>query len=316
MSTPEDRFSSGRPAEYGFASDRLDAALQFARENESAQVLVLCQGAVIAAGCWDCSWEDAGDVFAVQKGLTAILVGMAIERDLVALDDPISQHLGAGWSALPAAHERAVTIRHVMAMTTGMSDQLAPEGKLGETWRYNNPAYNYLKLVLQKRAGFALNQLTQQWLGAPLGFTGTRWIERDALLPNGRAITGLAMTALDMAALGELVRNDGRWHGQRLLREPQYLRDCVAPGSAMNPAWGLLWWNNHHEQYMVPFREEIFPGRYVPEAPPDLIATRGAQDQFVSIVPMLELTIVRRGAAAGMRGAFERELIKRVLQAR
>ena len=155
----------------------LDRASAFAAQHGTTQLLVLERGDVALERSWDATPADAADVFAVQKGVVAILIGVAREAALLDLDDRMNDHLGPGWTRLAPSEEAKLTLRHLMTMTTGMDDDLGPLGEVGVSWRYNNTAYNYLKKVLEMRSGQSLNELTRAWLTGPLGMTRTEWID-------------------------------------------------------------------------------------------------------------------------------------------
>lgn len=232
---------------------------------------------------------DPVDVYAVQKGIVAVLVGMAEHRGLLSITDPVSDHLGAGWTAMEGTDEARVTIETVLTMTTGMDDRLGPLGRTNESWRYDNTSYNHLKRVLQRRSGLDLQQLSDEWLLGPLGMTDTRWVDRGRDLPDGTPITGLLSTAEDLAAFGAMVLDGGRG-----LVPEAHLATLARPGSAENPAWGRCWWNNSSPHHLLPRREEIQRrGPILPHGPDDLIAARGAAENFLHIVPSLDLVLAR-----------------------
>ena len=134
------------------------------------------------------------------------------EKYLLETCDAINHHLDPEWTALSPWHEASVTIETLLAMTTGMDEQLRPLGEVGGEWRYNNTAYNYLKKILCLHTGLSLNELSREWLFNPLGMKNTRWEAREQKLPDGTAITGLQSTADDLAKIGRLVLNDGVWN--------------------------------------------------------------------------------------------------------
>lgn len=288
----------------------MEALSSLARDSNTDELLVVHRDKVLLHERY--GEEKTSDVYAVQKGVVALLIGVALRRGLLRLEDAVSGHIGTGWTRLPKDQEQRLTIEHLMAMTTGMTDTLQSEGTIGATWRYNNPAYNYLKKLLLLRAGrdieiSSLNELTNDWL-EPLGLRETRWVAREEELPDGSPITGLLMSGDDMVRLGAFFLTPG----EELL-DRSFLDRCVRPGSEANPAWGLLLWNNDHSRVQIPFIDRSFDGRILPEVGKDLIAARGANDQFVSVLPSRKLVLVRRGGTSGIRGGFERSAWKELL---
>ncbi|MEM1003184.1 MAG: serine hydrolase, partial [Bacteroidota bacterium] len=67
----------------------------------------------------------------------------------------------------------------------------------------------------------------------------------------------------------------------------------------LNEAYGYLWWLNGKNSFRVPGSIQQFNGKLVPNAPDDLIAGLGANDQKLYVVPSRDLVIVRQGGDAG-----------------
>lgn len=256
--------------------------------------------------------STVSDVKAIQKALFAVLVGVAVDRGVVKVEDPMHKFLPAGWTQLPAQDEKRLTIRHLLTMTTGMDDALEPAGEIGVTWRYNNTAYNYLKRVLTEQTGRPLQELTDEWTCYPLGMNDTRWVERDTRLPDGRAVTGLEMSGRDMAQLAQLVLNRGTWNGEQLISRA-YWQTMVSPGSSANPAWCFMWWRNDQDRFMTPYVDRVFERPVIPEAPASLLFAQGLEENRIYADPTKRRVIVRRGRPAvrqGERHNFDRELWK------
>jgi CubicO group peptidase (beta-lactamase class C family) len=304
--SPDDvSWESVEPADLGWNMERLQEGLSFARAHNSEQVVILEAGR-LAVNDFTGAMDDMSDVFAVQKSLFAILMGIAVQRGLLQVNDPLKHFLPAGWTQLAPEEERKLTVRHLLTMTTGMDDQLYPHGEIGVTWRYNNPAYNYLKRILVELTGMSLQELTESWLLQPLGMQHTRWVNRDNQLPDGNFITGLEMSGLDMARLGLFVLAKGLWHSQPIIEDEHYWEMMLSPGSKANPAWCFLWWRNDQSHFQLPFRDKKYDGVPMPFAPRDMIMTQGWGDNRIYIIPSLQRVIVRRGGPAFKQGVLRR----------
>src|SRR6185503_9322276 len=94
--------------------------------------------------------DVARDIASCQKSVVSTLCGVARERSLLDLDDAVSAHLPAGWSAADRSDEAAVTVRHLLSMTSGLDPRtltrVAPPGR---RWAYNTAAYQKLRPVLE-----------------------------------------------------------------------------------------------------------------------------------------------------------------------
>src|SRR5262249_7913849 len=151
---------------------------------------------------------------------------------------PVSKYIGVRWSRASRDGERQITINHLLSMTSGLDDSLAPVAPAGSRWYYNTPAYSRLISVLAAVAHKDVNTYSAEWLTSSIGMSPTRWVMRQA---GGRNPYGLATSARDMARMGLLVLRNGSWSGKEVVSRA-YIREAVAPSQALNPTYGLLWW--------------------------------------------------------------------------
>ena len=274
------------------ASSLERAASIAGEEAGTAQLVIAHRGEVVVEEVVD---AEPVDVYAVQKGLVSVMFGIAEECGLLRLDDPVGDVLGAGWTELPSADETRLTIRTVLDMTTGMDDGLRPHGDVGVSWRYNNIAYNYLKTALEIVTGRSMDDVTRDWISAPLGMVATGWVERPVLRPDGKPVTGLLSTAGDLARFGAMVLAGGNG-----VAPSDDLASLGRPGSEENPAWGRCWWNNDQQHHRLPGREaDVRIGPLVPAAPADMIAARGALENRLYVVPSLDLVVAHTAKPVG-----------------
>ena len=253
-------------------SERL---INLARDSGVAQIVVTRGGEVRLDEAFDAAPQE---VYAVQKGVLAVLIGIAQEQYLCETHDAINHHLAPEWTTVGPWEEAKLTIEILMDMTTGMDDSLAPLGEIGKTWRYNNIAYQYLKRILNEHTGLTLQDLSDDWLFSKIGMNQTTWYDRETRMPDGAPLSGLRSTAGDLSRLGNAILEGG----SAFTGDQWFLSQLGRPGSDENPAWGLLWWNNASPHFMVPNSEKRFDGPILPAAPNDLIAARGARGNHLS----------------------------------
>ena len=139
------------------------------------------------------------DVASQQKSLIAILAAQAAERGLLDISRPVSAVIGRGWSKAPPDAEQAIAVRHLLEMTSGLTDALVVEALPGERFHYNTPAYARMQRVVEAAGGMPLDALTRAWLTGPLGMLDTEWQARPAGLAeqSGNA-WGLVTTPRDL----------------------------------------------------------------------------------------------------------------------
>jgi CubicO group peptidase (beta-lactamase class C family) len=303
------------PASAGWNPEAIDAALDYARAAHSSSVVVLLDGRILAEREWDVDGPAAyarlrvgktadgrviEDVASAQKSVVSFLAGVAEGRHQLDLNAPVNRYLGAGWSKAEPAAEAAITVRHLMTMTSGLNDSLAYLQPAGQTWRYNTGAYGRMIGVIEKATGVSIDAFTRDNLTGPAGMTDTRWLPRPWSAGNDAAnAIGLATTGRDLARYGLLILNGGRWNGRDLLQNPGYLDRMLKPSQDLNPSYGLLWWLNGQPRVQRAGAGSAQPGSLIPAAPPDLVAALGALDRKCYVVPSLGLVVTRLGSQTG-----------------
>jgi CubicO group peptidase (beta-lactamase class C family) len=288
----------------------LESALAYAQRQRSSAVVVVVRGEVIAERYWTVDanpgspyssmlWGRTGegapveDVASLQKSVVSVLVGIAVDRGLLDLEAPVSTSLHPGWSNATCDQESAITLRHLLSMTSGLSPALEYQAPAGSVWQYNTRAYSELVDVLEALTGSDIGQLTRLWLTEPIGMHDTAWRRRPWVTSamDANAI-GLYTTARDLVRLGEVMLAGGVWHGRRVVSEG-YVEAALMPSQSLNPAYGLLWWLNGQPPRSA--AGEAGPATLAPAAPKDMIAAQGALGRKLYVVPSLGLVVVRLG---------------------
>jgi CubicO group peptidase (beta-lactamase class C family) len=323
------------PGKVGWDEVKLQTALELAGKTHASGVVILHRGRILAEQYWnpesdapagkkareyatlvrgrDAAGRVIEDVASVQKSIAAILVGMAQSRGLLRLEDPVSRHLGPGWSKAAREQEAAITVRHLVTMTSGLKDDLTFEAAAGTRWRYNSAAYARSVQVVAAVARQTPNDVTRAWLTGPLGMKDSRWVERPGAAREAAANPlGFATTARDLARFGLFILAEGQWRDATIFPDRDYLRAALRPSQALNPSYGYLWWLNGQPEVARGAGERV-KGPLIPTAPPDLVAALGAVDRKLYVVPSLGLVVSRLGNSAGP--AFQSDFWKLLMAA-
>ena len=77
-----------------------------------------------------------------------------------------------------------------------------------------------------------------------------------------------------------------------------YLNEATTTSQAINEAYGYLWWLNRKSSYHLPGLQVQFNGQLVPNAPADMYAAWGKNDQKIYVVPSEKLVVIRMGEVA------------------
>lgn len=298
-------------------ADSWETAKAYAVETESV-ALVVWQGGAIQYEYYSpgFSKDSRTDPASMHKSVVALLVGAAIaDGTLPSVDEPAATYLDE-W----ADDDRsAVTIRHLLQMTSGMyRDPFSPSPfgdtmKLnlgteitdltlsqpvrrppGEEFDYNNFNPQALGILLERASGQRYAQVLSEKLWSKLG-TGDAylWLDHDGGLP--RTYCCLHATAEDWIRVGLLHLNKGRVDGVQVI--PADWMNAVVMGSAPGPNYGYQTWLG------TPYNAQRDYGPYVgayvrhdePYDADDVIFFDGAGGQRVYIIPSYDMVIVRTG---------------------
>ncbi len=288
------------------ADERLAAAVDAALRDRATSVLVARgRDVLIERHAPD---PDAGrprEVASVAKSMVAILIGMAVEDGAIkGLDQAACDHIPAWRNDARAA----ITVRHLMSMTSGLDDAgLALRGVTGDQfeinsgaplrappgsrWAYNTAAYHLLFHLLARATGERFESYAGRRLLDPLGMTATSWITNEGVGAAGRATNyySAVSTARDLARFGGLILEAGGG-----LISPGMVTALTTPSQALNPSYGLLWWTNSRPGLDAAGQGW---GPRFPNAPGDTVAALGAGGQAVMVVPSRRLIVVRQGGS-------------------
>jgi CubicO group peptidase (beta-lactamase class C family) len=324
------------PKEVGLDAAGIEDALNYAAAHNSTGLLILRGGRIVAERYWQ-GWtpQTAQPIFSSSKSITATLIGMAIEEGkLKGVNQRLADFIPA-WKGTP---KEAITLRHVLTMTSGIrvgagrvsaevdafveTAAFALEHQPGEHWAYNTPVYRLLLRVIELATGESINQFTQRKLAAPLGVNYSSWDCSPA--PNGKTnCTWYRSCLRDMARFGLLILRHGKWENRQLV-SARYVKESTSSSQKLNEAYGYLWWLNGQASFKLP-NGRTAQGMLWPDCPPEALGALGAQDKKIYVVPSLDLVVARHGGAAGVarslgeegggRSSFDNELLGRICRA-
>lgn len=255
------------------------------------------------------AWNSAG------KNLTAMLTGIAQEEGFLNILEPTSTYLGEGWTNMPLNQEQNITIKNQLTMTTGLDYTVEdifctdPEclnflNDPNTFWYYHNGPYTLLDDVIANATERDFNAYFSEKIKEPIGMQGL-------FLKIGYNNVFFS-TARSMARFGILNLNQGNWDGTSILSDQEYFNAMTNSSQNHNLAYGYLYWLNGKSSFRLPSSEDEFTGSLIPNAPDDLIAGLGLNDQKLYMVPSLDMVIVRMGGASNEEllgpSSFDNEL--------
>lgn len=118
-------------------------------------------------------------------------------------------------------------------------------------------------------------------------------------LRNGLYNNVYYSNARSMARFGLLMLNKGKWDQTPILTDTAYFNTQVNTSQPYNLSYGYLTWLNGKTSHMLPTLQVVFPGSFAPNAPADMYAALGKNDQKIYVVPSQKIVVIRMGESAG-----------------
>ena len=305
------------PSSIGFTDASLNDLYTFLQSKKSKAFIILKNGRIVsekyfgtftADSLW--YWASAG------KTMTAMLVGIAQQEGLLNINNKTSQYLGTGWTSAPLSKENLITVKNQLTMTTGLDDGipdsdctlpacLVYKSDAGNRWSYHNAPYTLLDKVVENASGKTYNAYFQEKIRDRIGMNGI-WFKgadyNNVYYSNARS----------MARFGLLLLNKGKWDQTPILSDTSYLFQQVNSSQNLNPSYGYLTWLNGKASHMLPQTQIVFNGALTPNAPSDMFAALGKNDQKIYVVRSQQLVVIRMGESAGnvalASSSFDNEL--------
>jgi CubicO group peptidase (beta-lactamase class C family) len=204
---------------------------------ELHSLMLLRHGHVVAEGWWAPHTPDRTRLlYSLSKSFTSTALAFALAEGLVGLDDTVLSHFPELDAEVTDPRSRAMTIRHVASMASGhdrdlMDEALAydaqepvrgllmlpPTEPPGTLFAYSQPCTYAVASIIQRAAGTTLSDYLRPRLLDPLGIGEVGWMT----WPPGREVgfSGLFARTEDVAKLGQLYLQRGRWGGAQLISE-------------------------------------------------------------------------------------------------
>ncbi len=308
----------GRAEDHGLSTPALEtAAAKLAAPGERQGLVVIRDGVLVFERYWANAYAKATPEwrnvsFSSGKSFGATMVGRAYTEGLLKLDDLASKYHPSKVSGL----KPGVTLRHMLTMSSGgtlnvkpssvrpkrlddptppgpgaeyewqtVGERGSPPGygisiEPGTTFYYDGAVADHLANVITAASGMTSYRYMMTHVVAPMGCEGLDY-QKEGVDKQGNIRLGgsILMSCRDLARLGQLYLNKGRWAGRQLIDE-RYINEAISP-SPLNPAYGFLWWLNGS-------------GR-TPNAPRSMYLAAGARGQFCFVLPEVNMVISTMG---------------------
>src|SRR3954447_4930555 len=288
-------------------------------------VMVLRHGKVIAEGWWTpYDAEHKHILYSLSKSFTSSAVGFAVAEGKLSIDDDVLKFFPDDAPTNVTNNLKAMRLRDLLMMSTGHQDEpptapdaISPKSFLaqpvphlpGTHFKYNTAATFMQSAIVQKVAGMTVLDSLRPRLFEPLGIENPVW---DA---NFQGISlggyGLRVRTEDIARLGQVYLQKGRWNGKQLL-PAEWVSMATAkqtsngsnPKSDWNQGYGFQFWRCRHNAY----RGDGAFGQYcvvMPDQDAVVAITSGVKDMqavlnvlWDKLLPEMQSSALKSNAAA------------------
>lgn len=274
-------------------------------------IMVLEKGKVVYEGYFaGVAADSLFDVFSISKTVLALATGFAVEEGRLSVDDKVIDFFPDRLPENVSDTLSSMTIRHLLTMTCGMEETpkllSAFSGNTSFSWleeffasrQAHMPGEEFyyiffapyiLAAIIEKEVGMSVMDYITPRLLEPLQITDMQWdTSHEGICVGG---WGMRVCTEDLAKLGQLLLQRGKWHGRQLVSSQwvdTMTSNLVAslPKSAfavnMDPA-ELEDPNNDHSQGY---------GYYVWQGRGNTYRMEGLQGRLVIVCPSTDIVFV------------------------
>ncbi len=299
-----DTWESITPEQLNWNDDKLEDLYEYLETKNSKGFIVLKNGRIVIEKYFNGhSQNENWNWYSAGKTLVSATVGVAHQESLLSIDDKSSDYLGDNWSSLTTEKQDLITIKNHLSMSTGLQDHVGEtlkwictspscfeyQADAGTRWAYHQGAFTVLKDIVTNATGINFEDFFYTTIRDKIGMNGS-WNQQTLL-------TLYSSDTRSMARWGLLIENEGVWDTKTIINK-NYYDAMINTSQDINKSYGYLWWLNGKESYMGTTTQLVTSGSLVPNAPNDMIAALGANDQKIYIVPSKDLVVVRCGDSA------------------
>lgn len=269
MYWPTDGWRTSTPEEQGMDSEQLAQMVQYVQDQgiNLHSILVVRNGYVVTDAYIHPFSQDSKHVLhSATKSIVSLLVGIAIDKGYIrSVNQPVLDFFPGRTIAHLDSRKKAMTLEHLLTMTTGLDWQDSYENKwrstrqmqLSQDWiqymldfpmaeqpgtrfEYCNGASFLLSAIVQEATGMSTLAFAEEYLFRPLGTSDVTWLSNPQAVAIGYG--RIWMNPYDMAKIGYLCLNGGLWDGQQLISSAWIEASTRSHITTPEGRYGYQWW--------------------------------------------------------------------------
>ncbi|MFK7983931.1 MAG: serine hydrolase [Saprospiraceae bacterium] len=266
-------FTKSTPEAEGVSSEGILNFIQRVEKEVDAlhSFMIIRNGKQLSSGWWTPYGSTSPHVMhSLSKSFTSTAIGLLADEGKISLNDKVLSFFPEYAPEKPSWQWNAMRIRDLLTMNTGHIEEplvwfndgdwakffvetdipLAP----GTHFKYNSAATYMLSAILQKITGEKVVDYLTPRLFDPLKIKKPRWDVCPKGINTGG--WGLSITTEDIAKLGQLYLQKGKWNGQQLISKnwvematSKQVSNGSDPENDWNQGYGFQFWQCRHNAY-------------------------------------------------------------------
>ena len=231
-------FEKATPESCGISSkniiDFVETICQAQGDLETHSFLLIRHGKLVCEGYFSPYNKDTQhSLFSVSKSFTSLAIGFLIDEGKICVDDYIHTYFPELINEDINKENLKIKIHHLLSMTLGQQGGVVHEGQnrsdamlydffhrnkdveCGTEFRYDSYGTYMLAALVKKLTGMNTVEYLMPKLFEPLGISQPYYLKDSIGINIG--YTGMRMKLRDLAKVGYLYLNGGKWKGEQLI---------------------------------------------------------------------------------------------------
>jgi len=280
--------------------------------HEVHSLMILRHGKVIAEGWWDpYKPELKHTMYSVSKSFTATAIGFAVAENKLKVTDKVISFFPESLPSTLSPNLAELEIKDLLTMSVGHEKSFNHEvfstenwvasflempiaNKPGTEFLYNTSASYILSAIIQKVTGQTLLDFLEPRLLEPLGISGLDWeTDLQGIQTGG---WGIRVKTEDMAKLGQLFLQKGKWNGKQILPE-SWIEEASTLKILQEPNASQEKFDSN--DWIQGYAYQMWRSRY------NSYRADGAFGQFILILPELDAVIILTSETNDLQGLID-----------
>lgn len=278
--------------------------------HEFHSFMLLRNGNVIAEGWWNPYRADLKHtMYSVSKSYLSTAAGLAVSEGLISVEDKVVSFFDKELPDSVGQYLHQLTIQDLLTMSVGHDEapiEIVLNGgtdweeiffnqpvvrEPGTTFLYNSLATYMVSVILQKVTGQKVINYLEPRLFEPLGIERADWEVSPGGVNTGG--WGLRVKTEDMAKLGQLYLNKGKWNGKQILQD-SWVEEATASHILQNPDAPRE--ETDSSDWQQGYGYQFWRTRY------NAFRADGAFGQFIVVFPDLDAVLVLTAESPDIQG--------------